>query len=127
VLLLTPLACDLANLQSVHDAAAAFINMAIPLNGLILNAGVMGGSTQAVTADGFEQTMGVNHLGHFHLTSLLTDVLKSSSTLERPSRVVCVTSKGHQSPTRRSFGAARCSRHPAPGNAHPSIIHPLFV
>jgi len=43
------------------------------------------------TKDNFEMQFGVNHLGHFYLTSLLIPPLKAAST----SRVVNVSSMGH--------------------------------
>jgi NAD(P)-dependent dehydrogenase (short-subunit alcohol dehydrogenase family) len=44
-----------------------------------------------LTAQGFEYTFGVNHLGHFYLTNLLLPRLEADS----PSRVVSVSSMGH--------------------------------
>lgn len=42
-----------------------------PLRALICNAGVHPATGLAYTADGYEQTFGVNHLGHFLLVNLL--------------------------------------------------------
>lgn len=58
---------------------------------LINNAGVMA-MPKCLTKDGFEMQLGVNHMGHFLLTNLLLDVLKSST----PSRVVVLSSLAHK-------------------------------
>lgn len=80
---------DLANLESVSHCAEMFLARDIPLHGLINNAGVAG--QRGLTRQGFELTFGVNHLGHFLLTTLLLDRLAASA----PARVVTVSSDAH--------------------------------
>ena len=85
---------DLASLASVRAFAAELIGRTqsgeIPrLHALVCNAGVQAGTTQTETADGFESTFGVNHLGHFVLVNELMSVLPP------PARVVVVASDTH--------------------------------
>jgi retinol dehydrogenase-12 len=82
--------CDLGNLASVRTAAAAVLARDEPLHILINNAGVAG--QRGATSDGFELQFGVNHLGHFLLTTLLLDRLRASA----PSRIVHVASSNHR-------------------------------
>ena len=90
---------DLASLASVR-ALAEDINKTEPkLHVLINNAGVMVPSELQKTQDGFEMQMGVNHFGHFLLTNLLIDLLKSS----QPSRIVVVSSSAHWQTTSSYF------------------------
>ena len=58
---------------------------------LVNNAGLVQ-TRWLLTEDGFEMTFGVNHLGHFLLTNLLTEQLQASA----PARVVVVASRAHQ-------------------------------
>ncbi|MFZ4745035.1 MAG: SDR family oxidoreductase [Limnohabitans sp.] len=81
---------DLASLASVRECARLFVQLNLPLHLLVNNAGVAG--LKGLTKDGFEMTFGVNHLGHFLLTQLLLEKLKSSG----PSRVVTVSSRAHK-------------------------------
>ena len=83
------LALDLSDLSSIRRAAETFLGSGEPLDVLINNAGVAG--QRGFTTDGFELSFGVNHLGHFLLTSLLFDRLRESE----PSRVVMVSSGSH--------------------------------
>lgn len=61
-------ALDLADLSSVR----AFADSVESVDVLVNNAGVMG-MPLTRTTDGFESHIGINHLGHFALTSLLAD------------------------------------------------------
>ena len=81
---------DLSDLDSVRAAADDITTRWSRLDVLVNNAGGTW-SQRALTKQGFEQTFGVNHLGHFYLTGLLLDRITSSA----PSRVVNLTSVGH--------------------------------
>ncbi len=86
------LALDLASFTSIRSFADQFLNEEARLDVLINNAGVMP-LKFGLTIDGFESNIGINHLGHFLLTNLLTDRLVSCG----PSRVVTVSSVAHKS------------------------------
>jgi NAD(P)-dependent dehydrogenase (short-subunit alcohol dehydrogenase family) len=81
---------DLADLASVRACAGEISTAWGSLDVLINNAGGMW-TQRSTTAQGFEQTFGVNHLGHFYLTTLLLDRLKASA----PARIINVASVGH--------------------------------
>ncbi|XP_017287150.1 retinol dehydrogenase 14a [Kryptolebias marmoratus] len=79
---------DLASIKSIRTFCENIIKEEPRLDVLINNAGVYQ-CPYSRTEDGFEMQFGVNHLGHFLLTHLLLDLLKSSA----PSRIVVVSSK----------------------------------
>lgn len=79
-----------------EQPACRFLRDEQRLDVLINNAGVMN-VPQSQTVDGFEQHLGVNHLGHFLLTNLLLDRLRASA----PSRIVVVASEAHRYTTIR--------------------------
>ncbi|KAM9842222.1 retinol dehydrogenase 12 [Aulostomus maculatus] len=81
---------DLADTCSIRSFAQRFLREFTHLHILINNAGVMM-CPYTKTTDGFEMHIGVNHLGHFLLTSLLIGLLKRSA----PSRIVVVSSLAH--------------------------------
>jgi NAD(P)-dependent dehydrogenase (short-subunit alcohol dehydrogenase family) len=81
---------DLADLASVQAGARTIERSWDRLDVLVNNAGGIW-TERRTTAQGFEQTLGVNHLGHFYLTLLLLDRLVASA----PSRLVNVASFAH--------------------------------
>lgn len=85
-------ALDLSSLASVRTGAAAFLQGWDRLDLLLLNAGHMAKGARTVTSDGFETTIGVNHLGHALLVELLEARLRASA----PNRVVVVASEAHR-------------------------------
>ena len=84
--------CDLADLQSIRKFVITFLSNNTRLDGIACNAGMVNMSNKAkYTVDGFETTIGISYLGHFLLTELLLDVLKSSA----PSRMLILSSVVH--------------------------------
>lgn len=88
---------DLASLASVQSfpgrLEAALGTKDVALDVLLNNAGVMAIPERLSTADGFERTVGVNHLGHFALTAALLPSLKRA---KHGFRVVTVSSEAHR-------------------------------
>jgi NAD(P)-dependent dehydrogenase (short-subunit alcohol dehydrogenase family) len=82
---------DLAKQSSVREAAKRFADSHPRLDILCNNAGVMA-IPHALTEDGFEMQLGVNHFGHFALTGLLLGPLLAAPA----ARVVTVSSTAHR-------------------------------
>jgi len=82
---------DLGSLSSVQSASHYLMATGRPINGLILNAGIMATPLE-YTEDGFESQFGVDHLGHFALAWYLLPRLVESA----PARVVILSSAGHR-------------------------------
>jgi len=80
---------DLGSLKSVNAFAKEFAAKFKNFDILVNNAG-LGYQSYAATADGFEQTFGVNHVGHFHLTNLLLPLMNENG------RIVIVSSESHR-------------------------------
>ena len=82
---------ELSNMASVRAAAAAFKAKHSQLDLLVNNAGLIL-SERSTTADGFESTFAINHLGPFLFTQELTDMLVADA----PARVVNLASEAHR-------------------------------
>jgi len=81
---------DLADLASVRAGAADLLGRCERIDVLLNNAGLIL-SERTLSADGYESTFAINHLGPFLLTELLLDRLRASA----PSRIVNVASTAH--------------------------------
>lgn len=137
---------DLGELASVRAGAARIRDLGRPIDILINNAGLAG--QRGLTKDGFELTFGTNHLGHFLLTVLLAEKLKSAAA----ARIVNVASKSHyaakgidfaalQKPTRSVTGlpeyevsklanllfTSELARRLGPSGVHSYALHPGVV
>jgi retinol dehydrogenase-12 len=80
---------DLGDFDSIRQCAQLFLARNIPLHLLINNAGLAG--SRGLTKSGFELAFGTNHVGHFLLTQLLLERIKSSA----PARIITVASRAH--------------------------------
>jgi NAD(P)-dependent dehydrogenase (short-subunit alcohol dehydrogenase family) len=88
-------AVDLSSLQSIRTAAAQIAAQHRFIDILINNAGVMF-TPQNTTTDGFEYQFGINHLGHFQLTTALLPQLRAAAARSGEARIVTVSSEAHQ-------------------------------
>jgi NAD(P)-dependent dehydrogenase (short-subunit alcohol dehydrogenase family) len=87
-------ALDLASLDSVRTASVRIGARYPAIDILINNAGVMF-TPHDTTADGFELQFGVNHLGHFLLTTSLLPQLRAAASASGGARVVTLSSAAH--------------------------------
>ncbi|MEA3139424.1 MAG: hypothetical protein QOK23_1593 [Gammaproteobacteria bacterium] len=87
--LCVPVACDLADLESVAAAAAVIRKASGPLDAIVANAGVANLPSLS-TRYGVEMHFLINHVGHFALINGLTDLLRDAT-----GRIVVVS--GHAS------------------------------
>lgn len=83
---------DLASLDSVRQFVENFHRLGRPLDVLVCNAAVYLPTAKepSFTAEGFELSVGTNHLGHFLLSRLLLDDMKQSDFTSK--RVIIVGS-----------------------------------
>ncbi len=81
---------DLADLSSVRAGAADLLERCPRIDVLLNNAGLIL-TERTLSADGYEATFAINHLGPF----LLTDLLRPRLIDSAPSRIVNVASTAH--------------------------------
>lgn len=87
---------DISSFQSVRKFVLSFKSKNLPLNLLINNAGVMA-CPFSLSADGIELQFATNYLGHFLLTNLLLEKMKSTATESGiEGRIVHVSSMLHK-------------------------------
>ncbi|KAF8949949.1 hypothetical protein BGZ52_004242, partial [Haplosporangium bisporale] len=82
---------DLNDINNCAQAAKNFLKKGLPLHILINNSGIMN-TPFALSADGLEQQLAVNHIGHFVFTMGLLQKIKES----QPSRIVVLSSMMHE-------------------------------
>lgn len=82
---------DLGDLESIRNFTHAYQKKYDRLDVLLNNAGVMT-TPYGKTKDGFEQQLGINHLGHFALTAQLFDTIKKTPG----ARIVNISSNAHR-------------------------------
>ena len=87
----TPLAVELTDLPGIVAAAGQVADMGVPLDMLILNAGIMQ-LPELQLVHGVERQFAVNHIGHFLLTLRLLDTIVAADA----GRVVVVSSGAHR-------------------------------
>uniref|UniRef100_A0A182ITM3 WW domain-containing oxidoreductase n=1 Tax=Anopheles atroparvus TaxID=41427 RepID=A0A182ITM3_ANOAO len=98
---------DLGSLHSTRRCAEQVKKLCKHIDMLILNAGVFA-LPHSLTEDGFERTFQVNHLSHFYLTNLLTDLF------DLMTRIVVVSSESHRMSTLPASGLSESDLCPPP-------------
>ncbi|KAI1167992.1 hypothetical protein F5B18DRAFT_341598 [Nemania serpens] len=92
---------DLADLSTIKASVQEFLQKEKKLHVLFNNAGVMKPApSNSTTAQGYELQLGVNNIGTFMFTKLLTPILAQTAKTESPGvvRVVWVSSSAAESP-----------------------------
>ena len=93
---------EMTDLRLVSDYCKAFLDSGIPLDTLVLNAGIMA-VPLGRTAQGHEMHFGVNHLAHF----LVQDSLVGAMRDRAKSRAASPAAWWRARPSRTCFGALR--------------------
>lgn len=93
----TPLACELSDFASARDCGLAIKALGLPIDILMLNAGIMA-PRELELAHGVEMQFATNHLGHFLLLQHLLEPVKQAQ-----GRIVILSSAAHMTSTRRGI------------------------
>jgi retinol dehydrogenase-12 len=103
---LTILHLDLSDLNKVKEAAQTFLIQEKKLNVLFNNAGLMATDPLTKTAQGYEMALGVNCVGTFLFTKLLTPTLVATAKHEPADsvRVIWLSSFGLELFAKRDIG-----------------------
>jgi len=88
---ITNIAMDLGDLKSVQRAANEVEKRVPKIDVLLNNAGIMALPQRELTKDNVEAHMGVNHFGHFALTSYLLPLIDKNQ-----GRIISVSSQAHR-------------------------------
>jgi len=106
-----PVVLDLADLDSVKTLPgrlSAALGEEMPTVDVLLNnAGVMAVPERVSTKDGFEKTVGINHLGHFALVAAL---LPSLERARNGFRIINVSSDAHRFADKQAIKASLAAR-----------------
>lgn len=109
--------CEIADLSRRDEVAALAARLRArhpAIHVLANNAGALF-LDRALTADGIEQTLALNHLAYVQLTLALLDPLLAAAAPGAPARVLCVSSRAHRNahvdfgdlPLARGYGGWR--------------------
>ena len=87
---------DLSSITSIKEFCQEIIEKEDSIDILVNNAGIIApiNQEQQLTEDGFDLTIGTNHLGPFLLTNLLLEKLSESK--HKPARIVNVASEAYK-------------------------------
>jgi NAD(P)-dependent dehydrogenase (short-subunit alcohol dehydrogenase family) len=86
------LVCDQQSLKDVQKMAMAFHKLHSKLDILVCNAGLLAPQSFAMSTEGLDYMLVVNHLSHFLLIDLLLPLVETAGS---GSRIVLVSSFGH--------------------------------
>ncbi|KKP00752.1 hypothetical protein THAR02_07139 [Trichoderma harzianum] len=91
---------DLADLTTIPASAQKFLGRESKLHVLFNNAGVMNPGKGSTTKQGYELQLGVNNIGTYFFTKLLSPILVETAKSEKPGtvRVIWVASSAAESP-----------------------------